>query len=406
MRRLVVLLCLLVSGGVIAQETETISPALQTYLETLEDITEGIRGLATLQEVDLHFPTREELLDYLNGQIDTALDDETVEKAMAFYVAFDFLPSDTDLRQEYLTLYGQQIAGFYDTDTKRMNVILLSGAAPKDKLPLLEQIVFVHEYTHALQDQHFGLEAYLEANEALDNDDRALAMLSLVEGDATVVMSIYTLRVAEQNPAGTLIQLLVGGLQAGNLTLPPGTSAIIAAELLFPYERGQVFVEALIKAGSGWQIVNEAYDRPPQSTEQILHPQKYLDGEAPIPVTLPEAETFPGTGWAIVREGVLGEFYLREYLDTLLTGSEATQAAAGWGGDAYRVFRHETTGAIAWMLQIAWDTRAEKDEFKASFDKFMAGRIGGRRQGDCQVSDEGRLCAVYTANTVQVTYLP
>ncbi|MCU0511648.1 MAG: hypothetical protein MUE40_03665 [Anaerolineae bacterium] len=402
-------LCLVVMGTTTAQEAPpaSISPALQTYLETLEEITVGIRGLAALEPVALEFPTRDELLDYLTQQLDEALDEETVTQAMAFYTAFDFLPADLDLRATYLELYGQQVAGFYDTETRQMNVILISGESPGDTLPLLEQITFVHEYVHALQDQHFGLEAYLESGEVLENDDRALAMLALVEGDATLVMNTYTLRVAEENPTGALLQLLLGGLQAGNLTLPPGIPPIIAAELLFPYEAGQVFVEALFLAEGDWSRVDAAYADPPQSTEHILHPQKYLDGEMPVAVTLADNPLFPASTWSEVRQGVLGEFYLRQYLDTQLGAQQANQAAAGWGGDRYRVYRHQETGAQGWELRLVWDSPAEQTEFMAAYGEFMALRFpDGRTVGDCRERDQATLCATADADGVLLTLTP
>src|SRR5690606_23013873 len=128
---------------------------------------------------------------------------------------------DVNLRDVYLELLGAQVAGFYDSDTKMMNVVPTSGLL-SDDLTLTEEIIYVHEFTHALQDQFFGLDPLIEPEEVAKHPDRALAAISLVEGDATAVMQVYVQNVVSRNPMAAF-QILGEGLQAGNLFLPPNT---------------------------------------------------------------------------------------------------------------------------------------------------------------------------------------
>jgi hypothetical protein len=405
MRKLLVcMLGILMSGTVMAQDTIVISPALEAHLDSLEQFTTEIRGLPTLEEVELFFPTAEELKAFLEEELETSLTDEVLHEAMAFYTAFDFLPPDTDLLEIIMALYEDQVAGFYNTDNKGMNVILLSGERPDTRLPLLERVTFVHEYTHALQDQHFDLKAYLD--EEAVSDDRSLARQALVEGDASYVMTLYTVQTTQDDPGAALLELFQGALASGSLSFPPGTPSILAAELLFPYEAGQAMVEALFNVG-GWEMVNDAYVNPPESTEQVLHPEKYIAGEAPVEVTLPDQEGLLSggwTGWTLVDEGTMGEFYLRQYLRTLLTWEEVIPAAAGWGGDAYKIYQNDS-GAQAWQLKIAWDSAAEMAEFKTAFDKFMTLRTGIEGVESCYLLSEMTFCADYSSsdNTVLIT---
>jgi hypothetical protein len=308
--------------------------------------------------------------------LDVALAEElttdVLAEEMAFYSAFDFLEPDYDLYEQYLSLYSAQIAGFYDPETKNMNVLVLTRETLGDELPLLEQIIYVHEYVHTLQDMNFDLAAYLEATESITTDE-ALAWLALVEGDATYVMNLFTVFIAEENPLGTMMQLLASGLQVGGLTLPAGTPDILGAELLFPYEDGASFVTAL-REENGWSSVDDAFAMPPVSTEQILHPEKYIAGEMPQEVTLANLSAELGDGWFIVTEGRMGEFHLRQYLAAQISGSDARQAAAGWGGDAFIIYQTEA-GEQAWALSLVWDSPEDETQFREAYQEFAAERF-------------------------------
>lgn len=368
-----IIVLLTVSISVAQDEGDTpVDPQLQQNIERIESNTEIIRGLQAKADIAVAFPTRADLREFLTNEIAVYYTPERVEQDSAFYVAFDFLPPDFDIPGEVQALYQQQVAGYYDPDTQTMNVILTSGQQPGRFLPLLDRIIYAHEYTHALQDQYFDLAAY---QATLDNSyeyDRNLALQALIEGDATAVMNEYARQASRANPLGAALQLSVGGLQSGNFFLPPGTPTIFAAEILFVYYSGEHFVLSLF-AVDGWETVNNAFSNPPQSTEHILHPQTYLDGDNPIPVTLDA--TVPGDDWHLLRSGTMGEFYLRQFLDTHLEDDEAiAEAAAGWGGDTYHIYRN-SEGALAWELRLVWDTEDDAGEFMGILQEFIAARL-------------------------------
>jgi hypothetical protein len=380
--------------AVFAQEALIISPELEASMEAIEEYTSALRELDELEPLAREFPTRPEVIDYLQRTFDADLPEEIAEREVQFYVAFDLLPADTDLRTLYLELLGSQVAGFYDPETKAMNVVLLSDETPGDTLPLMEQIVYSHEYTHALQDQHFGLrELGFDSELALSEPDRLLAIQALIEGDATVVMTLYTQAVTAENPLAAL-QLLAQGLQAGNLFLPGDTPPILAQELLFPYNNGAEFVLALFRDG-GWERVNQAYADLPQSSEHILHPGRYLDGDVPQDVLLESDGSVLGDAWTLLLERTMGEFYLREYLATQLTRQEARDAADGWGGDRYRIYQNQATGELAWVINLVWDTPEDADEFAEAFESFGDARFEGRPyDGHCWSDTDDTLCFV------------
>jgi len=352
-----------------AQDREGLSPDLSQQLDGIEARTISLRGLAPLDSVSLFFPTRDELQQFLIETFESDFGPQIAEAQRLFYVAFDLLPPEFDLRASLLEFYGQQIGGFYDTEAQAMNVILLSGQQPGDSLPLLENIIYSHEFVHVLQDQHFDLDALLAGVDPHTNGDAYLARLALIEGDATFVMNDYTVELVQEDPFGALLQI-GSNLTADNLTIPAGTPQILADELLMPYLAGESFVRYLFNSG-GWDEVNFAYQNPPQSTEHILHPERYVAGDNPIVLQLrDQSANLPGA-WQAVRGGVLGEFYLRAYLDTQLNNAEQIQSAAlGWGGDAFQIYQNES-GELAWALQLAWDTAEDADEFVNTMAAFI-----------------------------------
>jgi hypothetical protein len=151
--------------------------------------------------------------------------------------------------------------------------------------------------------------------------------------------------------------------------MPP----ILLETSLFPYQAGATFVAGL-RAMGGYAPVDAAYLRLPASTEQIIHPDAYLSGEMPIPVSVPA--NFPerlGTGWSIVAEDTLGELEIRVWLRAGgEAGDVARVAAEGWGGDRLAVLdRLGGASILVWIT--AWDTGADGGEFEVAARRAIAG---------------------------------
>jgi hypothetical protein len=245
-----------------------------------------------------------------------------------------------DLRSISASLFGEGgVAGYYDPRSKRLRIV--TGAATGTRV--LQEVTLAHELTHALEDQRFGL-----SPEEGSNDDRALARLALIEGSATFVMERYLLRYfsTEEALAGVL-----GSAFSTGPDLPP----FLQAQLLFPYTGGMTFVQELVRrAGGRWALVDLADRvRPPDSTEQVLHPEKYLRVEEPLPVSL---DVRLGPGWRRAASGVWGEWATGR-----LVGEEA---AAGWGGDRYELWQGPGGDVLA--MRWRWDTRRDAREFAAA----------------------------------------
>lgn len=401
MKRLILCLfaiCVLVPA--LAQDdTPVISPALIAQLDSIEAQTAELRELDAMQPVTRLFPSRQEVIDFVTADINEQLNEQTAFEELQFYRGFDFIDEPLDLLDLYTTLLGSQVAGFYDPDTQEMNVLLISGDALGDELPLLETITYSHEFVHALQDQHFDLAAFYtdfaESQGDVENPDQLIARQALVEGDATLVMQDYAVQAVMDNPMAALA-LLDPDLLAST-QIPPGTPYILEAELTFPYITGMDFVSAVRDAG-GWDLVNEAYTtNPPASSEQIIHPDRYLAGDAPIDVSVTSGLESLGDGWQLMFERTLGEFYLRQYLGTQLGRGVLDAAATGWGGDRFQLYYNDANDERAWILHLVLDTPEDADEFTTTFGQFATLRSGGTVANESPV---GMSCA---GNAVQET---
>ena len=294
--------------------------------------------------------------------------------------ALGILPADADLGAIMHAFQAGQIAGFYRPSDGQLYVVSRGGG-----LGAAERTTFAHEYTHALQDQNFALLQQVGAASGGPlNGDRDLARLALIEGDATLVMTLWA-----QDHLSALD--LVGMLQS---SLDPAQQAALAAmppflrdSALFPYTAGVTLATSL-ETNGGWPAVDAAFRAPPESTEQVLHPEKYAAHEPPETETLPaDLAAQMGAGWTVDAEDTLGEFQIRTWLMaagasrptpasavpgtsaatatsavTGISAASARTAAEGWGGDRVALLAGPN-GGWALALRTIWDTDRDALEF-------------------------------------------
>lgn len=326
---------------------------------------ETIRELDLLAPINLSTKTRAELQEETVSDLETdypAIDRENDKRVL---VTFGLMDPDDDLGQLYGDLLGEQVAGYYDPATDEM--VVVSDGAP-DEISASDQVTYAHETVHALQDQHFNLETYLDDRENA-SDDQSLAITSLIEGDATAAQIAFLI----SNPA-LLVQLNdeILGSDTSSEALD-NAPAIISETLLFPYDQGQVFVSALREEG-GWSMVDEAFASPPLSTEQILHPEKYFQGESPVEVDVPDVASALGAGWTAFDTNTMGEFQTSLILDEgEVSSGDAEDAAEGWGGDRYTVVGTNDQTVILW--NTVWDTDDDAAEFAGTLVERETSRL-------------------------------
>jgi hypothetical protein len=364
---------------VTVQDTEARNAALRAEVEA--NVIE-LRGLPLLSPITPVVLSRDALRDRLATE---AAAETTPEEARADVLelsAFDFLEPDYDLYAAQLQLQSDGILGFYDPETAEF--VVVSDGALLDAPTLYTH---AHEFVHALQDQHYDLEALTD--EALDSEAQA-AVRALAEGEASLVQYLY---LAERDyfTPDEVDAIVNDSAQTDDSFLdeyPP----VLINNLAFPYVSGSRFVGELYRAG-GFAAIDAAWANPPQSTEHILHPERYRAGDAPQIVALAPLTDTLGVGWQEIENNVMGEFFLREYLDQQLPATTAARAALGWGGDRYAVYWNEATGGLVMALRAVWDTPADAAEFAAAYADYPAGLfdVAPQTQADgstCWVGDD------------------
>jgi hypothetical protein len=339
----------------VATPTPSASPgASLDPLAAFAEIEAQVGQLRGLPAADIGPPeilSRAQLADELRAIFDATWTPEQLERDNLTLRAMGLLGADQDLRALTEDLYAGQVLGFYQFERQRMVVVSDAGLTPEAR------VTYAHEYTHALQDAAFDTGAAHEAQ--VGDDDVALARLALEEGDASLSMVLWAIDHLSPDE-----QLGISETPLPDMTGIPGW---MVAQLEFPYVAGTEFVAQLWASG-GWDAVDAAYADPPDSSEQVLHEQKYLDAEAPVEVTIPDLA--PGLGsqlggeWTEVEETTIGEAMVAIWLEELgATHASATDAAAGWGGDDLIVARGpDGSWGLAW--RIAWDTADQATEFE------------------------------------------
>ncbi len=344
------------------------SDGAQTRERKLLAIQEAVvrqRGLPLLKPITFRTLPREALGGVILGEIERQYPGTRIEDIRDAWAALGLVPASLDLRGVYMGLLTEQIAAYFDQHAGEL--CTFEGT---DLDLLQDRIILAHELTHALQDQHFHL-AKLPL-ELRGNDDVVLAVQSLVEGDATLLMSLYAMDNLSPQGIGQLVQSMVVQRMASFASAP----RYLRGLLTFPYLRGQEFCAELFADG-GFRAIDRAYGDLPESSEQILHPEKYLmePRDRPVKIAWPDA---PLLGEEPVEDNVLGEFGVREMLAARLSTAVANKAAAGWGGDRYRTYR-VSGGGVAAVLETVWDTTEDAQEF---FDALTNAVRGSATAGE------------------------
>jgi hypothetical protein len=261
--------------------------------------------------------------------------------------------------------------------------------SPLDKQVLIvdrfkENSLLTHEFTHALQDQYFDLMKLLIVRPY--NFDRTEAVFAVIEGDAMNVQ-----RRMEQGDAygrRSLDEILKQeGDRFGDYRKEIGVffPPLLTETFIFRYREGARFVEA-VRRSRGERGVDALFQRPPLSTEQILHPEKYEAGEAPREVTLDE-EAFAERGWQSVTSTTLGEIGVRGLLMAGVGDKDAARAGAGWGGD--RAFLFERAGSIPlFVWKTVWDKPSDAEEFFSVYNSSRR-RTGRQAVGGSSITADG-----------------
>jgi hypothetical protein len=336
----------------------------QAVYATIESQVEALRELQRTSTVTPVLLDSAGVRDWLTKANAAQTNHLALANETKLFVRLGLLPAGSDLEQMELDLQAGQVVGFYDPKSKGLYVLSDSGGVGP-----VQKITFSHEYTHALQDQVFGLDKL--AIDAPDQGDRDLARTALVEGDATLAMTLWS----TANMSILDLLAVVGDSSSAAQTAQLAKAPTILREsLTFPYVDGLAFVQSIYDMG-GWAAVDQVYANPPDSTSQILHPDLYTKKVKPVAVSVP-AVPAALSGWKLTMQDTLGELQLRIWLEGENPNSTATTTAASatsaWAGDRVALYEGPN-GEWAVVLKTAWRSAAGAQAFGTQAGTILQG---------------------------------
>ncbi|HEY7061940.1 MAG TPA: hypothetical protein VII06_10695 [Chloroflexota bacterium] len=349
----------------------------------LQDWVSQLRGLPLLRPVPL-VQLDPDAFRARQAEVYRAyLDPADLERTGQLLVGLGLLDPDDDLASLLVDLYSALPIGFYDP----LDGVIYARASADPQGPL-ERVILAHEFTHALQDQHFGVLHLYQPGSA--NADRDQAVSALLEGDALIVQEMYVATTQPDSPEEqavqaqayqqSLQQVYVEARQA----LPFPIEAVpqpVIQQVYAPYLDGPGFIHevvgtpALTTFGAYGPAVERLFRRPPQSTAEILHPDKYRRGWRPTPVELPDLTDALGGDWRLLRHQVIGELEHRSLLARDLPPDEAEAAAAGWAGNRAEALVDDA-GQMATVSATRWESVDAAATWASAFAAAIAARYG------------------------------
>jgi hypothetical protein len=279
-----------------------------------------------------------------------------------------------------------EVQGYYDPTKRRLYVgdfIDLSAS----------RFALTRDVAHAVLDQRFGLGKHLRAAApgralpaatAAAPSDTRWAREALVEGDATV-QALELIDPEGLLPGRRELAALSAEVESAILAESAGAAPIDVARRLFVYLDGLQLV-AGVRATSPWAAVDALWAHPPETTEQVLHPDKYRRHEPADRV----GDRLPGTlrgGWRAVQRDTLGELGARVFLARALDPDRVYRGAAGWGGDQAVLYRrgppdhkHGNPGRVPKPSRDGLDGQARLPRHERP--EKRRGRTGGGERDD------------------------
>jgi len=346
-------------------DTETCGRKINSKeLETVERRVSKVRELS-IEKPALFRECPESVVRYeLLGSIVEESSEEETEADEKLLKALGLIPPDENLEETLTDVYSEQIAGFYDTETKNITIVKDKSAGS-----IMDEITMAHEITHALQDQHFNLvEPPLENDDY--NGDNNLAVLSLVEGDAMTTMVKYAKEYVDLNK---LLQEELAGADIASEELD-NAPVYIQRSLMFPYEEGMAFVSALEESG-GEPAVDNAFRNPPLSSEQIMHPHKYIQGiDQPRDVPVLDVAGSLGEGWEMTNEDCMGELDVDVWFEQYCGLLASVDVAGGWGGNTIQYYQGPGDDYIV-VNSFVWDTPDDARQFLDGYAELLESRF-------------------------------
>ena len=340
---------------------------IEDRLDAIALKTSVVRELSALGPIERSFITQDEARQLFLDDLEEASDELAIDERL--YTRLGIIESGVDLKELQASVLSDIVLGLYDSEE---DVIYVVSDSPD--FGLMDELTAAHEYVHALQQLHFDYKSVRESIE--DNSDKLQALRGLIEGDASLAQFLYEWRVFDER----LKEALKAEQEAESSDMSAFLSApaFIRQTIAYPYVDGPQFAFSLFIQNEDFTAVNAAFERIPESTEQVIHPEKYAAAELPLNVDMPDIAEALGSGWTEVHRDVMGELFIRSLLSDRLESEAYDAAAAGWGGDSYLLLEAPNGGDV-FVSVVWWDTESDAGEFAEAMVSHWEAVIGKQR---------------------------
>lgn len=358
----------------------------EPHLKSLEASLERARGLKFKRPVQVRYCSQREAVEYLQGDYERSKKVEVEKRRELFFRHLGLLKPQEKWMEATQALYAEQVRGLYDPLNRTLLVVVDLLEAPRiDKMmsSVLDQfnidlsdLLLVHELCHALQDQNFNLKDSLLA--AQGNLDRELALSAAVEGDATQAMFDYLAQAMGlesqifTNYLTSSSQLLEAGL--ANYPQLEKSPLIVRSLVVMPYFEGWRYTQTLRQLG-GQKEVDRSLQAYPLSTEQILHPQKFIQNSDPaLSLDLSRWPALIGEYRSLGQDSA-GEYVVRVWASSYPDlQAQASRIAQGWAGDSFQIYLNPQ-GRSFGLWATLWDSQGDRQEFTQALRAALGNRV-------------------------------
>lgn len=371
-----------------------VTVSLQTYADQIQSEVGRIRGLPFKASIKANNQSLDDFETYIDAELRSQLPGDRAKNygKVVKKVGLHRGKEIEDLIEMTKVVMKSQAAAYYDPETSAFYVLM------NDMPEVMLGGIYAHELYHGLQDQHYDLDRYLMALMRKGaNDDEIMARQAVVEGEATYIMTLWSMQhITGLPPEREMVEFAIN-FQAGMdsesmremIQSGPVQSMLAEAEgmqravdaldhipsfmietMVGAYMKGMQFVFEIQR--NGWGSVEQLYAMPPVSSEQILHPEKWMTSEMPYVLEWSDFEAEPALqNWKLLDANTLGEIQIGIIFREHGFRDISLVAADGWDGDRYAVLEHEESGELMLLLYTCWDNEDEALEFSRVYEPLQ-----------------------------------
>jgi hypothetical protein len=323
-----------------------------------------ISGMTMRHPVPCDFISKAKIAEFLNKRVKDAAKPEELRAEELTLKKFGLVPADFDLAKSTVDLLTEQAAAFYDYDKKKLFV---TDSTPSDS----QEPVLAHEIAHAIADQNYNLARFIR--QGRKSDDGSTARLAVMEGQATWLMSEILARKMGQSlkDSPALLQMMSGVSDngAGQFPVFDNSPLYLRLTLVFPYTKGMLFQHAAFDRDGQYGFA-EVFLKPPVSTQQILHPDKYFNGVQPTHPELPDPHL--AKGYKSLVGGSLGELEHSILLEQFLGKARAAEIAPHWRGSNFGLMENRKANRVVLLYAAEWDSAGAARQYFECYRQLLA----------------------------------